>query len=264
MTNRIWAAYSSFVQSHKVPERLENLWASGTIVLLNMKRLWMITMRRLSDPNMTENVTNKIYRRIPSRSVQGSICSSSLLMSLGVFLIMLLALVRQHQAVLHHHLRRNLVLEGGTYYYPDERLDFVVAEFMPHLNEIDATEAQLRSRISLEPFVPRLMETPETNETRLAMDTFWEHYGSTETGWMDLENILLQQHSSTDPIDELRTLARTMMGGRELVCGTPHVEDSMAPLLANDEYCFWNGDLVSTQALQNFRFERSLWQWVVQ
>mmetsp|Transcript_21271 Transcript_21271/g.58913 ORF Transcript_21271/g.58913 Transcript_21271/m.58913 type:complete len:563 (-) Transcript_21271:63-1751(-) len=139
------------------------------------------------------------------------------------------------------------------------------------------------------PLVPRLATpqsstatTASANQTVAAHDALHKFFNvlslvNPSTGWMELAAFRNRQGMKYRwVVTQLRSLAQTMMMGRELACGKPtvpgfSVTPSSSSSLSNpkdrnengSEYCFWEGDLVSQKALQDFAFERPLWQFVI-
>jgi hypothetical protein len=124
-----------------------------------------------------------------------------------------------------------------------------------------------------------------SNETTVAIDRFFRDFGDPITGWIDVNQLSsstssVSTASSTsqhpppleddDKIVTLRSLAQKIMG-RTLSCGHPKVvlvstaTSVMIPAEDNSslEHCFWASDIVSAEALNDFSFEKSLWEWVV-
>mmetsp|Transcript_26934 Transcript_26934/g.27418 ORF Transcript_26934/g.27418 Transcript_26934/m.27418 type:complete len:481 (-) Transcript_26934:144-1586(-) len=84
-------------------------------------------------------------------------------------------------------------------------------------------------------------------------------------GWIDVGALPSSKTS------ELRQRAKDIMG-RNLQCGYPRVNVSGTDGAFHHnippdkdhilEYCFWENDLVSSRALDDFSFEKSHWEWV--
>lgn len=99
-----------------------------------------------------------------------------------------------------------------------------------------------------------------------AMDGFFRDFIDPQTGWINVTGLDFAD------ITKLRTLAKGIMG-REILCGYPKAtleeqppEGRMMTVPPDGdrlEYCFWASDIVSAEALANFSFEKSLWEWVV-
>jgi hypothetical protein len=120
-----------------------------------------------------------------------------------------------------------------------------------------------------------------SNETTVAIDRFFRDFGDPITGWIDVNELSSTKSSAAatsqsppplldDKIVTLRSLAQKIMG-RTLSCGHPKVvlvstaTSVMIPAEDNSslEHCFWASDIVSAEALNDFSFEKSLWEWVV-
>jgi hypothetical protein len=131
-----------------------------------------------------------------------------------------------------------------------------------------------------------------SNQTTVAIDRFFRDFGDPLTGWIDVHQLssTAASTSQSPPLDDdkivtLRSLAQEIMG-RTLSCGHPKVLVSspvrtdaggqpeagtattsvMIPAEQDNgslEHCFWASDIVSAEALNDFSFEKSLWEWVV-
>jgi len=97
-----------------------------------------------------------------------------------------------------------------------------------------------------------------------SLDSFFSNYSGIG-GWIDVGAL----PSSTT--SELRQIAKDIMG-RNIQCGYPRVnisgtENTTDHIILPDkentlEYCFWENDIVSSLALNDFNFEKLHWEWV--
>ena len=112
-------------------------------------------------------------------------------------------------------------------------------------------------------YLPIIPIPPGDTDAGNAMQQFF-HYADTTTGGL----IDLSKLKSTD-MKHLRALAKSIKGGN-ITCGKPRVitKRDFITQVADDsnglEYCFWANDLVSTRAMNDFGWERSEWNWVVE
>lgn len=93
-----------------------------------------------------------------------------------------------------------------------------------------------------------------------SLNSFYSNYTG-HGGWIDVGDLPASKTS------ELRELGKGIMGGRNYTCGHPKIIDNATQTTIPDknaslEYCFWEADLVSEGALNNFKFERTQWEFV--
>lgn len=112
-------------------------------------------------------------------------------------------------------------------------------------------------RDSILPIIPKLASSNTFgNEGEAALNQFFSYFPDSRTGWIDVN-----ARPATD-IQELRRLAQKILG-RKTMCGVPSkIGDEVIPE-STEEYCFWEGDVVSKEALDNFSFEKPQWSFVV-
>ena len=99
-----------------------------------------------------------------------------------------------------------------------------------------------------------------------SLKSFFSEYTG-KGGWIDVGTLPPSKTS------ELRQIAKEIMGqDRDIQCGHPLVNvsgtiDTTARTIIPDkdkllEYCFWENDVVSSGALNDFNFEKENWEWV--
>ena len=106
------------------------------------------------------------------------------------------------------------------------------------------------------PILPRL-ETNSADPSMTALETFFREFPDMAHGGL----IHLHQLNITKAA-QLRELDKTIFG-RRTACGAPKLQGKT---IAEQglEYCFWDADLVSREAIQDFGYEREMWQWIVE
>lgn len=122
----------------------------------------------------------------------------------------------------------------------------------------------LESAKLLHPLVPRLSQSNTTDGK--ALGEFFEMHacpsGGSNSCILDLLSDSAAQELQ-DRITSLRNLAKTIMQSKELQCGSPKILGKKSVGDTNIEFCFWKDDYVSNEAMRDFSFEASDWQWVV-
>ena len=107
------------------------------------------------------------------------------------------------------------------------------------------------------PILPNLRNDVGDEKANKALRTFFDTYPGT-AGLIHVNELKVEQAA------ELRSLAHDIMGVNVL-CGNPMVNGSVVVDKDTNglEYCFWADELVSRNALKDFRFEEPEWKWVV-
>ena len=130
----------------------------------------------------------------------------------------------------------------------------------------EETSAGNNNNRDRDPFLPIV---PRTSFSSL--NAFFSNYTG-DGGWIDV-GVLSRLHAS-----DIRQLAEKIMG-RNIQCGYPRVNVSAVNIATTSgsssnertiippedkplEYCFWGQDLVSSEALNDFNFEKEIWEWV--
>ncbi|CAB9505926.1 expressed unknown protein [Seminavis robusta] len=111
------------------------------------------------------------------------------------------------------------------------------------------------------PVVPKLGQS--TFKDGQALQRFFQQYATKNNN--DGAGFINVAELKMDDITQLRQLAKDIMN-RDMECGSPTVNNKTIADKSKTglEYCFWpSKDLVSREALKNFRFEQFDWNWVI-
>lgn len=124
----------------------------------------------------------------------------------------------------------------------------------------------------IHPLIPRLSESIINEPDGKALAEFYKTQACPQSsggGGIDADSAcimdLLSDTSSTElqaRITNLRRLAKSIMNSKNITCGHPKILGKES-LSTDMEFCFWNNDFVSNEAMNDFAFEASDWQWVV-
>lgn len=95
---------------------------------------------------------------------------------------------------------------------------------------------------------------PNISGSSPPLDHFFATYPKGPGGWVDVNKL------SMEAVTDLRMTA-TNISGSEISCGYPKVPFGV-PAGNDFEYCMWQNDVVSREALNDFSFEKSYWTWV--
>jgi hypothetical protein len=122
----------------------------------------------------------------------------------------------------------------------------------------------------IQPLIPRLSESIINEPDGKALAEFYKTQACPQSsggGFEDSTCImdLLSDTSSTElqaRITNLRHLAKSIMNSKNITCGHPKILGKES-LSTDMEFCFWDNDFVSNEAMKDFAFEASDWQWVV-
>jgi hypothetical protein len=145
---------------------------------------------------------------------------------------------------------------------------FVLDEYNFH-NPTSTCFASLEGSL---PPVPPQVGNHHDVKGQESLDLFFQQFVLTKDGYIDVQAIAAEKEANFK-IAQIRSLASTIMSTRSLECGKPvipmfpsnnSIDYTPAPIQEDQSYCFWENDLISKRALNNFEFERPLWQWALE
>ena len=121
----------------------------------------------------------------------------------------------------------------------------------------------------MQPLIPHLGESIINETDGKALAEFFDTYACPSDGPGSCTLDLLSHTSSQELRDRtanLRHLAKTIVKSKDTQCGSPRIirQEQVIDIGKTDlEFCFWKDDYVSDEAMRDFSFEASDWQWVV-